>query len=298
MLASLITVALMASANAASPSRPSRTQLMDHVAKKHALSMKAMYNNPKAVKTPPVAPLATDDVVSGYYQMYEFDGKCTDDAVLQTISTRAFGMCFVNSNTYWEMTTVLSDNVVFNVTTTQYTAEGCAAPTALPSSTVSYSATCAGSSVLYGNVYSYVAGTMVDFSTDSDTVGTISYNTDTACDDETPVMSASSTPFGICEPAGDFYSSVTGCDGSYPTYTIWTDSECTEKYQFPDDDAYAAEGDDADDGEDDDFDVCIKSTNYYYYSTYCNSDSAASALVIPSKMLLIAATAAAVATMF
>jgi len=291
MLASLITVALLASANAAAPARPSRTQLKEHFEKKHASAVKSMDAKFKA-GAKSIAPLADD---MGYYQWNQYDGACTSDSQVTGIETAAYGMCFLSSDTT-STKSAIAENTdgSYNVTTAYYSDVDCATMTfatltELPGS-------CDTSVDLGSGTYAYVTGTMNKFSTPSDTTGYITYNNDDDCDNEENQMGSSAVyVFGTCYEYGfGYWYTVNGCDNDVTPYT---DADCSTKAVFDDDDSY---GDDDDDDDDDDFytDGCTMYSSTYYAANYCDG-SAASALVTPSKMLLFAATAAAaVASMF
>lgn len=292
MLASLITVALLASANAAAPARPSRTQLKEHFEKKHASAVKSMDAKFKA-GAKSIAPLADD---MGYYQWNQYDGACTSDSQVTGIETAAYGMCFMSSDTTYTKSAIAENtDGSYNVTTAYYSDADCATMTF--STMTELPGSCDTSVDLGSGTYAYVTGTMNKFSTPSDTSGYTTYNNADDCDNEENQMSSSATTvFGTCyEYGGGIWYTQNGCD--FPNdATPYTDADCTTKLVFDDDDSY---GDD-DDDDDDDFytDGCTMYSSTYYAANYCDG-SAASALVTPSKMLLFAATAAAaVASMF
>lgn len=295
MLASLITVALMASANAS----PLSLKVQEKMAERHATNAK-LFRSKATTKTTSVAPLGGD---SGYVQVYNTNGACTDDSTVEYIFTAAYGMCFMDDDAAWSMTTLAqNEDLSWNVTTTVYDDEECT--TSPESSMFVLPGTCADSSPAMGDddyqdLYWYAAGTMKKFAVDSKTYGEITYDSADDCAKESMQMSATSYLFQVCMPLdfngiNSYY--VSGCDGSEPSYTAFSDSDCTVKWAP---DAYS--GDDGDDNYGDFYgDECIELGDYEYTSDYCQSGkSAASALVTPSKMLLIAATAAAaVASMF
>lgn len=263
MLARLITVALMASANANDvvattkrPTPPTRANLIEHMSVKQATVTKALHSKAARISTSSISALSGD---TGYVKLNLYNGACSDDAELWGIYTTEYGNCLLNYDASYSMSHVAqNENSSWNVTTKYYSTDDCSGD-ADSSSFMQVPGTCEDADdFLAPGVYAYVADSMSQFSTPDNTAGTISYNSEDDCENENNQMAAYSDIFGVCYPFSffgfEFSYELDSCNelNFYPT------SDCSPLDDYYYDDDFDDDFDDDYEFDDDFYDgVCV-----------------------------------------
>jgi hypothetical protein len=292
MLAGLLTVALLASANAIElKTKPS---LKEITSASHLKMTKTFRKRNTKVLPSAIATTSTTSGVAKYY-VEEDASSCTGDATSYYYD--GYGMCLTN----YDGTTMMSSYMEvndgsYNLTETYYSDAACATPVTSTSSL--FPGSCDTAIAISSDTYTYVMS-LGKFKEDSKTFGTKSFNSaaDCADDDDSTVISANANIMGVCYPMYYFgvtyYYTVKSC----AKVTIYTDSDCQNK--LSNDDDY---GDDDDDDDDDDaYSLdCVEmsgsgATPEEWDSDYCKS--AASSVSVASVAMVAGSALAAFAMM-
>lgn len=293
MLATLITVALMASATATPDFSKASAQV-------HAANQKMFAANTALKVQVKNSVLATSD--TGYAKVFVADSSetaCTADTIQQSTYYGQYGVCLTNyDDTTTKYMFAQNTDLSYNMTTMMYSDNACA--TTLSTSVTEMAGTCATAT---GAGAMYIMDLQSSYSTASNSYGEQSFNSEALCDAaaSSTVTDATENKFGVCLNIvldGTTYGyKQTGCS----KIVAYAATDCSGAALSTDDDgAYADDDDDDDDdfynyacqGNDDDASAMVDT----WTADYCK-DSAAS-MVSPSAFAMLAATAmAAFATM-
>jgi hypothetical protein len=289
MLAGLLTVALLASANAIElKTKPS---LKEITSASHLKMTKTFRKRNTKVLPSAIATTSTTSGVAKYY-VEEDASSCTGDASFYYYD--GYGMCLTNydGTTMMSMFTEESDGS-YNMTQTYYSDAACATP--VMSTSAVYPGSCDTAMEISTDTYAYVMS-LGKFKEDSKTFGTKSFNSaaDCADDDDSTVIFASAAIMGVCYPVeGETYYVTTQSCGKTTRYS---DSDCKNKLASDDD-----YGDDDDDDDDDAYSQdCSEipgsgATAEKWDSGYCKS--AASSVSVASVAMVAGSALAAFAMM-
>jgi hypothetical protein len=294
MLAGLLTVALLASANAIElKTKPS----LKEITSASHLKMTKTFRK-RNTKVLPSA-IATTSTTSGVAKYYVEEGAsssslCSGDATSYFYD--GYGMCLTNYDGTTMMSMYMEENDgSYNITETYFSDAECATP--VTSTSTMFPGSCSSALEISSGTYAYVMS-LGKFKEDSKTFGTKSFNSDTDCadDDDSKVISASAAIMGVCYPIEisgvTYYFTVQSCGKITP----YSDADCKTKINL--DDGY---GDDDDDDDDDAYSLeCVEksgtgATPEEWESDYCKS--AASSVSVASVAMVAGSALAAFAMM-